>query len=104
MICERNAVRARRRISQPKFFKPYRGFTGSLDQRKSRCITISYGWRSKRYSNCRSSCSETPFEMSAEFRRRIREMATREKIPQELSASPMHTHAVILRLQIEFEL
>ena len=61
---------------------------------------MTYAWRSERYSNCRSGYIENLFEISAEFRRRKREMPVREKLPHELWASPMHTLAAILRLRV----
>ena len=55
-------------------------------------------WRSRGYSNHRSGFSETPFEISAEFRLREREIADREKIAQELSNCRCTSFSAILRL------
>jgi hypothetical protein len=85
-ICERFSPRARQRNSQLKFFKPYRGFADSLGEIKNHRKTITYGWRSKRYSNCRSVLRSFPFEMSAEFPAKRPEMEDRENFPQELPA------------------
>jgi hypothetical protein len=101
MIHEKFSLRTQRRNSQPKFFKPYRGFAGVTAKTKELFITKTYAWRSKRYSNWRSGSARLPFEISAEFGVREAKMADRENFPRELSASMMHTLAVILRLHID---
>ena len=90
---------AHQRIPQPKFFKRYRGFAGQTDKRKTRCTTNTYAWRSKRYSNRRSGYRKLPFEISAEFRLRGREMADREKLPQQVRIGRCTPRPPILRLQ-----
>ena len=93
---------AQRRISQPKFFKPYRGFADSLAKRKSQFVTMTYAWRTKRYSNRLSGWAKFPFEISAEFRATGLEMAVGENLPHlarpvqrapNLRLSRIHAHA-----------
>jgi hypothetical protein len=76
MFRKKFSLRTQRGNSQPKFFKPYRRSAGVVAKTKELFITKTYAWRSRRYSNRRSVYSKTPFEISAEFRRRKREWPT----------------------------
>jgi hypothetical protein len=68
----------------PKLFKPFRGFSDSPIERKSRRISTKYTWRSRRYSNWQSDSGKLPFKMSGEFRANRGKLATREKLAQQV--------------------